>query len=568
MVWVEIPIIRRKMNEYPHISGKKMSYKINQLYFSKEEMMKKQFLLLLAVMLLFLSPAIFAGGTTEKSPDTGSTGNKVTTLNVAIPALPETLEPGVTITIAMYRLSYNIFNNLIEYDFKGNRGLIPSLAESWNQIDGKTLEIKLRKGVKFHNGDELTSDDVVFTFSDERLMGPKPAVGSTRAAGFWTLFEKVEAVDRYTVKFYTKESDPVMLNRLTLPAFQIVNKRAFKEAASFEEWSFKPVGTGPYKVKEFIPSDQLVLAAHTDYWGGKPAADTLIFKSVPEDSARIAGLMAGDYHVIGGVSTDLIKTIESDKNLKVEGGPSASYLAVYYNMHRPYMDVNLRKAMSLAIDRELLVKTLFSGRTRVTNGLQEPGYDKMFVKEHPYPKYDLKLAQKLVKESKYKGEVIPYYILNDYYPNEVSAAQAMVEMWRTAGINVQIEVKENWGQVNAEDSNKIRILGMRNTSHTDNFGDPSGCLWRTYNAKYDAQTFYDWKGPDVDEFNRLGKILDSSPDQKVRYTTFKKMLEIYDNNPPALILYQNVAFSAKRQNVDWTAYRQVYMYFGPENYKQ
>ncbi|MDX9801556.1 MAG: ABC transporter substrate-binding protein [Spirochaetia bacterium] len=531
--------------------------------------MKKITVILLSLCLLALTTGLFAGGKSETAEKTGES-SKMTTLNVAVPALPDVLEPGSfhALTIATYRVSYNIFNNLIEYDFKGDKGLKPALAESWNLIDAKTLEIKLRKGVKFHNGDELTSDDVLFTFSDERIFGDNPAVGSKKAAGYWALFDRVEAVDRYTVKFYTKDADPVMVNRLTQPVFQIINKRAYKEAKNFEEWSFKPVGTGPFKVKDLFPADQLILEAHADYWGGKPEVETLIFKSVPEDSARIAGLMAGDYQVIGGVSTDLIKTIEADKNLTIEGGPSASYLAVYFNLHKPYFDVKLRKAMSLAIDRELLVKTLFSGRTRVTNGLQEPGYDKMFVKDHPYPKYDLKKAQQLVKESVYKGESIPYYIQNDYYPNEVNVAQAMVEMWRTAGINVQLEVKENWAQVNLEDSNKIRILGMRNTSHTDNFGDPSGCLWRTYNPKYDAQVFHNWKGADVDEFNKLGKVLDSSADQKERYNAFKKMLDIFDNNPPALILYQNVAFSAKRANINWSAYRQVYMYFGPENFTQ
>jgi len=224
--------------------------------------------------------------------------------------------------------------------------------------------------------------------------------------------------------------------------------------------------------------------------------------------------------------------------------------------------------MSLAIDRELIIKTLFAGRTRIVNGLQEPGYSKMYVKDHPFPKYDLKEAKKLVSESAYKGEVIPYYILNDYYLNEVNVSQALVEMWKAAGINVQIEVKENWTQVNAEDENKIRYLGMRNTSHTDLYGDPSGCLWRTYSAKYDATTFHNWKGADVDEFNKLGGILDSSINPQDRYNAFKKMLEIYDNNPPAIVLYQNVALSAKQKKLDWSAYSQVYMYFGPENFKQ
>ena len=521
--------------------------------------------ILVLIIALVLPMCIFATGKGEKKSE-GSQG-KLSTINVAVPALPETLEPAVTLSLAIYRISYNIFNTLIAFDFKGDKGLMPSLAESWKYIDGKTLEVKLRKGVKFHNGDEFTSEDVAFTFN-ERLYGENSPISRQRIGGYWSLLDKVEVVDKYTVRFLTKETDPVMPNRLTLPAFQIVNKRAYKEAKTFEEWTFKPVGTGPFKIKQLIPGDQLILEAHNDYWGGKPHADTLIFRAVPEVSARIAGLIAGDYPVISDVATDLIKTVEADKNLSIEGGPSASFLTILFNIHKPYMDIPLRQAMSLAIDRDLIIKTLFSGRTRVPNGIQDPGYGPMFVKDHPYPKFDLNKAKELVKKSKYNGEVLNYYILNDYYPNEVSVAQAMVEMWKAAGINVQIEVKENWGQVNVEDANKIRIHDIRQTSHQDQYGDPAGCLWRTYTPAYDPQRLYNWVGPFADEFNNHGKILDTSADQKERFASAKRMLEIYDENPPAMILYQNIIFSAKRKNIDWSAYKQVYMYFGPENFKQ
>lgn len=523
----------------------------------------KKITLLMCTAFLCIAPLIFAGGTKEAPKS-----EKLSTINVAVPALPDTLEPGQTITVAMYRVSYNIFNNLVEFDFKGNAGLMPALAESWKQVDGKTLEVKLRQGVKFHNGDEMTSKDVAFTFSDERLMGPKPAVGKTSAKGYWASFERVEVIDRYNVRFHTKEDDPVMVNRLTLPVYQIVNERAYREAKSFEEWSFKPVGTGPYKVKDLIPADQLVLDAHVDYWNGKPAVDTLIFRCVPETSARIAGLIAGDYPVIAEIPTDLIKTVEADKNLEVAGGPSASYLGIYLNMHKPYMDKKLRQAMSIAIDRELLNKTLFFGRTRVLNGMQEPGYHSMFVKEHPYPKYDLQKAKQLVKDSAYNGEPLVYHILNDYYANEVNVTQALQDMWRAAGINVQIEVKENWTQVNVTDANKVRIHDMRNSSFTDLYGDPSGGLWRVSLPTSTIQKDYNWKGPDIDEYNKMGTTLDTNIDQKARYNAFKRMLEIMDENPPIILLYQNIAISAKRKNIDWTAYRQSYMYFGPENFRQ
>ena len=521
------------------------------------------------VLMLALTMCIFAGGNKEKKEE-ASKGKKEVIENfvVGIQKLPATLEPGKEITVAMYRVGYSIFDKLIEFDFKNNSGLIPKLAESWEQLDDKTLLVKLRENVKFHNGDTFTAADVVATFSDERLMGKKPAVGTTKGRKNWPNFKEIIVVDDYTVKFTTSKPDPLMAQRLTLPGNSIINKRAYEEAKNFEEWSFNPVGTGPYKLKEFIPSEYLKLEANTDYWAGAPSVKTLTFKIVPETAARIAGLAAGDYHLITDVPPDLHKTVENQSGLEIVGGPIKNVRVVYFNMHKPYFDVNLRKAMSLAIDRELMVETLWGERTSVPNGLQYPSYGDMYVKDHPQPKYDPELAKELVKKSVYNGEVINFWIQNDYYINEVDTSQVLVEMWKAIGVNVEIEVKENWAQINVTDENKKRTLGMRHSSNTGLYEDPVSLIWRTYNQSYDSQKKHNWKGKTVDKFNEGGAILDSSFDQKERYAALKEMLEIWDENPPAAILYSNAIFYGKQKNIDWTAYEQYFMDFGPENLTQ
>ncbi len=517
------------------------------------------------LMMLALTLSLFAGGTGEKAGGQGTEKSEIENLVVGIQKLPATLEPGKEINVAMYRVGYSIFEKLIDTDFKNNTGLVPKLAESWEQVDEKTLLVHLRKGVKFHNGDTFTAADVVATFSEERLMGKTPAVGNTKGIQNWPNFKEIIVVDDYTVKFTSTAPDPVMAQRLTLPGNSIINKRAYEEAENFEAWSFNPVGTGPYKLKEFIPSEYLLLEANTDYWDGEPAAKTLMFKIVPETAARIAGLAAGDYHIITDVPPDLHKTVEDQQALEIVGGAIENVRVVYFNMHRPYFDVYLRKAMSCAIDRELIVETLWGGRTTVPNGMQFKSYGDMYVKENPAPVYDPKLAKKLLEKSIYNGEVIPFYIQNDYYINEVDTSQILVEMWKAIGVNVQIEVKENWSQVNATDENKIRVYGMRHSSNTGLYPDPASCLWRTYNPSYDSQKHNNWK---ADEFNKLGNILDSSFNQKERYKAFKEMLEYWDDNPPGLILYNNAIFYGKNKNIDWTPYEQYFMDFGPGNLKQ
>ncbi len=166
----------------------------------------------------------------------------------------------------------NLWEGLILRDWMGNQGPVPGLATEWKRLDDKTIELKLRQGVRFHNGDELTAEDVVFSFSDERLFaGTEPAGGKTLyaesfkpqsakelpanvpgiARRLWPALRGVEAVDKYTVRFHNATPDVTLEGRLYAFGSQIANKRAWTEAASYADWAAKPVTTGPYMVEEF-----------------------------------------------------------------------------------------------------------------------------------------------------------------------------------------------------------------------------------------------------------------------------------------------------------------------------
>ncbi|MBP5692972.1 MAG: hypothetical protein J6W86_04610, partial [Bacteroidales bacterium] len=135
-------------------------------------------------------------------------------ITVAIPALPATMEPGKEVLVSMYRVFMNVYDNLIFTDYQNNTGMMPGLAESWKQIDSQTLEVYLRKGVKFHNGTDFNADDVLVTFSQERLFGEKPAVGVKDKN--WPSLKEVQKIDDYTVRFITSKPDPTMVQILSL----------------------------------------------------------------------------------------------------------------------------------------------------------------------------------------------------------------------------------------------------------------------------------------------------------------------------------------------------------------
>ncbi len=186
----------------------------------------------------------------------------------------------------------NFWEGLINRDWMGNQGPVAGLATEWKRIDDKTLELKLRQGVKFHNGDELTAEDVVFSFSKERLFGntePKggktiyesdnkpttvkelPAAVPGIGRRLWPALAGVEAVDKYTVRFHNATPDVTLEGRLYAFGSQIANRRAWDEAASYTDWARKPITTGPYMVGDYKPDVSLTLVAFDEYWGGRPS---------------------------------------------------------------------------------------------------------------------------------------------------------------------------------------------------------------------------------------------------------------------------------------------------------
>ena len=288
-----------------------------------------------------------------------------------------------------------LFETLIMPNLLGKLEPVPGLAESWKRIDNRTVEFSLRKGVKFHNGDELTADDVVFTFSRERMFGPDYDISSTKtlftsvlirdtthgknlppevsavAKRLFPALERVEAVDKYTVRFTNRTPDVTLEGRIGRLGSDIISRRAYEEAKSWLDWARAPVSTGPYKVREFKPDQVLVMDAHDDYWGGRPPLKSVRLVVVPEVATRINGLLAGQFDFICDVPPDQIPGIEKNPKFEVLGSTIVNHrLTVFDKNHPRLADPRIRQAFTHAIDRQAIVDALWSGRTRVPAGLQ------------------------------------------------------------------------------------------------------------------------------------------------------------------------------------------------------
>ncbi len=363
------------------------------------------------------------------------------------------------------RTSGLMTERLIDLDWFDGIKQKPGLATSWRRIDEATLEFTLRDGVKFHNGETMTAEDVAFAFSPAQMFGDtKPELGVSLpvsaqyliGAGSKALppeippvarraypgLRGVEIVDARTVRFVNASPDVTLEGRLAATGSEITSRAGYEAASSWLDFARKPVGTGPYRVREFRPDQALILDAHDEYWGGRPPIKTLRFVQVPEVSSRINGLLSGEYQFACDIPPDQIGVVEGHAGFEVAGGPILNIRITQFDKTNATLaDPRVRLAFAHAIDRAAIIDALWSGRTRVPPGLQFDFYGDMLISDWRVPEYDPAKSRALLKAAGYKGDAIPYRLLNNYYTNQVATSQVLLEMWKQVGLNVEIEMK-------------------------------------------------------------------------------------------------------------------------------
>lgn len=480
---------------------------------------------------------------------------------VAVAGLPPTLEPARELSNVGTRVTYSIFDTLIRRDFLGSEDgggseLKPHLAESWERVSPSELIVKLRKGVKFHNGDELTADDVAYTFRDGRLWGEKAEIPSGKP--YFGILAGCEAIDPYTVRFTTKVADVLLEQRLASWCSWIVNKRAYEELG-FDGYSRAPIATGPYKVVSHSQNDATVLEAFDDYFLGVPTAKRVIFRAVPELAARVAGLVSGEFDLITNVPPDQVAIIDAYDDIDIRSVVLANSHTLVFDNHDPILsDKRIRQALANAIDRQKLVDTLWLGKAKVPASHNYPEYGQMFVEGRELP-YNPEKAKALLAEAGYKGEKIVYRTQASYYTNALEAAQVLTEMWKAVGINAELQVVETSAQMRGEGAQ------IFNWSNSTRLPDPLGALWVAWGPGGEIQAKDTWAPESSKAFNEHGLALEAETDPAKRKELFTKMLDEWEQEAPGTILYQPFEAYAIKRSIQWRPTTFYFMDLRPDN---
>jgi peptide/nickel transport system substrate-binding protein len=434
------------------------------------------------------------------------------------------------------RISFNLFDNLVARHPDGK--LHPALATEWKLTNPTTWTFKLRPGVKWHNGDPFSSADVKYSL--ERSWDPNM---KTRVATVLTTIERVEAPDPNTVVMITKKPDPLLPARLAFYGGQIVPKK-YVEAVGGDTFNAKPIGTGPVRFVSWTKDDRIVLEANPDYFGGKPDFDRMIVRAIPEVAPRIAALLKGEVDIITQLPPDHGERVNANATTRVAGALYAGLYVLAVNSKAPPLDNPLvKQALSLGVDRDLIVKELWRGRGIVPNSQIAKGDNHWDSSLPPLP-YNPKEARERLKKSGYKGEEVVIETTSGYTANDKPMAEAIVAMWRDIGVNAKVEVLEY--SVRAQKNRDRTFKGLWWSDPTSTLSDPDGMFWRLL-APGGPQDY--WRHAKFDE---LGDAARFSVDEKFRGQAYKEMTKIFLEHFPWIPVIQPYEDYGLQKHVEWT----------------
>ncbi len=389
--------------------------------------MKRLFIIALSIGLSMV--ITLPAGSSSDNPKRGGT------LTLAIRKDLRVLNPLVRTSSTDRSIRDLMFESLLILD--GNGKFRPNLAESWKITqDGKLYTFELRKGVKFHNGQEMTSQDLKFAI--DYTLNPK---NGAYGISLLRSVKRAEAAGKYKLKIHLKQANPAFLSFIsTIKAFSAIPKESVPEG--IEKISTFPPGTGPFKFVEWKPKQRIVMERFNEYWGHKPYIDKLVLKPIKHATVRFTALRAGDVDIVERTSYEWVQQVQQGKikGIGIAKSPGGKFRGLTFNVADPPFDnKKLRRAVGYAINKEEILNAAFFGFGVVDNQKYPKGHFWHFD-GLPWPEYNPGKAKVLLKEANYSGEVIELITA----PGEVQETMAAVlqAQLKRVGMNIRLELMD------------------------------------------------------------------------------------------------------------------------------
>lgn len=413
------------------------------------------------------------------------------TLVAAAEIDPVSLDPHTNSNFSSIQAFDHVYESLTSYDEKTN--IVPALAQSWEITNGgKTYTFKLRPNVKFHNGQAMTAEDV--KYSIERVLDPKTA---SPWRSWLEPIKEIKIVDPLTVQMNLDAPYPLLGSFAGMRAAGIIPKGL----AERENLKIKGIGTGPFKLVEYVPQDRIVYARNPDYWDQPlPYLDGMVFKVLTEENARLAALRAGQIQY-AFLSAQGAAQLEGAQGVSVMRSPFA-WVALHYIsvVDKPLSDARVRRAMRMAVDtNEVIQKAVYGAG--VPSGPVPTGYGDWYLDPQslPYLKPDVEGAKKLLAEAGYPNGFKVEIKCSPQYPEFVANTLVVQSSLKKIGIDVTVTQME-WGAFVADNRKSDQsggkeggqIFASANTFRPD----PDGYIYAYFHSQGNLNKGY--RNPKID----------------------------------------------------------------------
>lgn len=386
--------------------------------------MKKKMMILLSFAMLGLLAGCGGASKTEKQA-------KKDTLVFSQISEGKTLDPQDTTEQYSQRVITVIYDRLVEIDEMTGK-IVPGLAKSWEQLDDRTILFHLNEGVLFHNGEKFTAEDVKFTLERAKKL-PK-------VAHLYTLIDNIEVVDENTIKIHTSEPFAPLLAHLSHKTASIISKKYYEEKG--DDGFYNPVGTGPYKYKDWKVGDRITLEANNNYFGHKPSIKYIVIRAIPEENSSVIGLETGEIDMTADLSAESRRLVLNNSELlyKENSGISVNYVGL--NTAKGILkDKDVRRAIAMGINRDAIIKSILLDSVEKANSFIAPGTFG-YTPEAKTLEYNPEEAKKIIKEKGLVGSKLTIGVSNS--PIRMQMSEIIQAQLKEIGLDVTVESLE-WG---------------------------------------------------------------------------------------------------------------------------